>query len=353
MLGAAVGSFLNVCIYRLPRGLAVHRPARSFCPHCRAPIPWYHNIPLVSWLALRAKCARCGGPIALRYLAVELLTALLFLGVWLRVWHGGGWVLAVPYWILVSLLVAATFIDLEHYIIPDEISLGGVVAGVFCAVGLPMLHAAPTFWSGGLRALVGAAAGYGLLRAIVELGKLVFGKRKLAFHPAAEFALQPGESPALVVGGESLAWDELFARPTDVLELTCPEAEIDGDRRADVVLRFFHDRLEWEGGRRPLGELRAVRGRVTMATVPREAMGMGDVKLLAAIGAFLGWGPVLFTVVVASVFGSVLALTAVLLGHREWSARIPFGPYLAGGAVLWILAGPEIVGWYLRSLGPP
>src|SRR5262245_9911904 len=84
ILGAAVGSFLNVCIYRLPRDLSVNRPRRSFCPACRQEIRWYHNIPLISWLLLRGRCANCGNKIAFRYFAVELLTALLFLAVWLN-----------------------------------------------------------------------------------------------------------------------------------------------------------------------------------------------------------------------------------------------------------------------------
>src|SRR5213079_2195713 len=117
ILGAAVGSFLNVCIYRLPRDLSVNEPRRSFCPACKKPIPWRQNLPLLSWLFLRGKCANCGSRIAFRYFAVELLTALLFLAVWISF----PWPVALVYWVFVSLLVAATFIDFEHFIIPDEI----------------------------------------------------------------------------------------------------------------------------------------------------------------------------------------------------------------------------------------
>src|SRR5260221_14400414 len=129
MLGASIGSFLNVCIYRMPLDISVNEPKRSFCPSCKYQIPLYHNIPLVTWLVLRGKCANCGARISFRYFAVELLTGLLFLAIWLKVWTWvradwppQAWALALPYWILAALLVVATFIDLEHFIIPDEIT---------------------------------------------------------------------------------------------------------------------------------------------------------------------------------------------------------------------------------------
>src|SRR3954468_8101755 len=106
VLGAVVGSFLTLCIYRLPLDLSVNEPRRSFCPSCKKQLTWSQNIPLFSWLFLRAKCANCGARIAFRYFAVELLTALLFL----LVWKCFPWEMAIAYWVFVSLLVAATFI---------------------------------------------------------------------------------------------------------------------------------------------------------------------------------------------------------------------------------------------------
>src|SRR3954451_4338134 len=120
ILGASIGSFLNVCIYRMPRDLSVNQPRRSFCPSCKYQIPWWRNLPLISWLSLRGKCANCGAPISFRYFGVELLTGLLFLAVWLKVWPAQ-WVHALPFFVMVSLFIVATFIDFEHYIIPDEI----------------------------------------------------------------------------------------------------------------------------------------------------------------------------------------------------------------------------------------
>ncbi|PYL88579.1 MAG: hypothetical protein DMF16_08115 [Verrucomicrobia bacterium] len=127
VFGACVGSFLNVCIYRLPLNLSVNQPRRSFCPSCKTQIPWHQNLPLVSWLALRGRCANCGARIAFRYFAVELLTAFFFL----LIWKAFPWPIAIAYWVFIALVITATFIDFEHFIIPDEITIGGTVAGLW------------------------------------------------------------------------------------------------------------------------------------------------------------------------------------------------------------------------------
>src|SRR2546421_12398237 len=138
LFGCIVGSFLNVCIHRMPLGLSIVSPP-SHCPHCQYAIPWYLNIPLVTWLYLRGKCRNCGAPISIRYFLVELLTALLFLSCWLAFGHQSAW-LALVYAIFLSGLVVATFIDFEHFIIPDEITIGGMGAGFLCSFLLPLLH---------------------------------------------------------------------------------------------------------------------------------------------------------------------------------------------------------------------
>ena len=113
----------------------MNEPRRSFCPSCKKTLPWTQNIPLLSWLWLRGKCAHCGSKIAFRYFAVELLTALLFLAVWLCF----PWPIALVYWLFVSLLIVATFIDFAHFIIPDEVTIGGTIAGVLASLALPAL----------------------------------------------------------------------------------------------------------------------------------------------------------------------------------------------------------------------
>ncbi|XHR26996.1 MAG: prepilin peptidase [Chthoniobacteraceae bacterium] len=163
IFGAIVGSFLNVVIYRLPLGLSVNEPRRSFCPHCKTQIPWHQNIPLFSWLALRGKCARCKAPISFRYFAVELLTGLIFLWVWNRALGLGDYTLALPLWIFLALLISATFIDFDHFIIPDEITLGGTAAGLLLSAIFPGLMEESVFWKALLWSAAGAAAGYLIL----------------------------------------------------------------------------------------------------------------------------------------------------------------------------------------------
>ncbi len=151
VLGLLVGSFLNVVVARLPHGQSVVRP-RSRCPGCGKLIAWYDNIPVLSYLALRGKCRGCGKSISVRYPVIELLTALLFLAVLKR--FGMSWLLPLRDWPFVAILVAVTFIDLEHRIIPDELSLGGLVLGLLTAWFVPGL--------GLVNALAGAAVGFGL-----------------------------------------------------------------------------------------------------------------------------------------------------------------------------------------------
>ncbi len=388
LLGSAIGSFLNVCIYRLPLDLSVNEPRRSFCPSCKYQIPWFRNLPLISWLALRGKCANCGAKISFRYFGVELLTGLLFLAIWWRVWLaprpewvGQGWVLALPFWIFASLLVIATFIDFEHFIIPDSITWGGVAAGVVLSFAIPTMmgendHLFAVGWS-----LAGAAFGYLLLWGVVEAGKRVFGKKAFRLSGPTPFTWTRREVPAeqgggndadLVVGdvswksdpksapksadtprGESWVWSDTFARDDDRLTLDAAQAEVDGEPFTDAQLIFHHETLTIAGRTWQLEKVDVIRGEARALVIPREAMGFGDVKFIASIGAFLGWKAVAFTIMSASTVGAIVGLASIAIGRREFSAKIPFGPYLALGALLWIFCGPELVRWYLQTLAPP
>ena len=353
ILGASIGSFLNVCIYRMPLGLSVNEPKRSFCPSCKYQIPLYHNIPLVTWLVLRGKCANCGGRISLRYFGVELLTGLLFLAVWLKEWPAGAWVLALPYWIMAALFIVATFIDFEHFIIPDEITIGGTVAGVLLSFAIPTLQGQESNVAGGLWSLVGAGAGFGALWLVVQLGKMAFGKKRLTYEKPTPFTWTRRDQEAdFIVGEDAMLWSDFFYRGNEQVLMQCAWLEIDGERFENAAVRCECEWLHLGERKWELVKTDVIRGEVTAVTFPREAMGFGDVKFIACIGAFLGWKAVAFTIMSASMCGALVGVLTILVGRREWSTKIPFGPYLALGALLWVFAGPELVRWYWSLMLP-
>ena len=163
--GCIVGSFLNVCIYRMPLDLSVVSPP-SHCPHCKYSIPFYLNVPLLTWLMLRGKCKNCGAPISPRYFIVELLTGVAFLACWLAFGNPDHALRAMPlalaYAIFLAGLIVATFIDFEHFIIPDEITLGGIVAGFAASFFLPQLQDTSSVGVGIVRSVLGAGVGAGV-----------------------------------------------------------------------------------------------------------------------------------------------------------------------------------------------
>jgi leader peptidase (prepilin peptidase) / N-methyltransferase len=274
LFGLFVGSFLNVVIYRLPRGESPAHPARSHCPACGHRVRWFDNVPVLSYLVLRGRCRDCGGHISLRYPAIELLTGALFAVIALR--HGA--VAMTPVWCaFAAALVAAAAIDFDHQIIPDEISLWGLAVAVVC---VPAVQAAA---GGSLaaalgRSLGGAALGGGILWLVG------FAHARVSTALGRTFEHWPGEG-------------ECAPAPSS----------------ADYWLWF-------------------------------PGVGLGDVKLLAMIGAVLGpWG-VLETIVAASLAGIVLGV-AWALATRRWSAPFGFGPALAAGALLVVLLPGSALGW--------
>jgi leader peptidase (prepilin peptidase)/N-methyltransferase len=314
----------------------------------------------VTWLVQRGKCGNCGAPIAARYVLVELLTGVLFLGAWERLMHSAtgqlpsAWVLALPLFTFIALLVVATFIDFEHYIIPDEITIGGAVAGVIFSAALPLLHDTTEHLRGAMMSLAGAAAGFGLLWIVSVLGKLAFGKKTLEWKEPRAFTWKlEGERAKLTVGDEEMWWDDLFSTEKDWMVMDCARLELDGKVREDTALRSQYERLELDGAQYELEKVGSFGGTVRRISFKRDAMGFGDVKFIACIGAFLGWKAVLFTVMAASVIGALVGGLSILLRHREWSAKIPFGPYLSLGALLWLFAGPELLALWLNFASGP
>ncbi len=349
VLGAVVGSFLNVGIYRLPRDLSVNKPRRSFCPVCKTTIPWQQNIPLVSWLLLRGRCAKCGARIAFRYFGVELLTALLFLAIW----QFFPWQVAIAYWVFVSILVVATFVDLEHFIIPDQITIGGTIAGIVASFLVPDLMNADSRLAAIVRSMLAAALGYVILWIVLEGGKIAFGKKRVELDVPTPFSwTRHGEDAEFVVGEERSLWSDYFAREKDRLLLHCDEAKIDHRTFGPGVLEFHYNRVRVTDEEFQLDSVDQISGTARELEIPREAMGRGDLKFLAAIGAFLGWRGVLFSIFAGSVVGSIVGLATLVIGKRVWSAKLPFGPYLALGALIWMFFGEKFVRWYFQFVNP-
>ena len=249
--GLCIGSFLNVCIYRMPLEKSIVRP-RSMCPGCGRMIAWYDNIPVLSYLFLGAKCRGCRTHISMRYPVVELLTGVLFVAVWSR--FGMSWMTLI-FWIMVGGLVLATFVDFDHMIIPDTVSIGGMFFGLAASALVPELHGVQQTAAAMMKSIVGLVAGFGSLWLVAVVGKWIFKK---------------------------------------------------------------------------------------------DAMGFGDVKLLGAMGALLGVPGVVYTVLVSSLLGTIVGISLIALGGRAWQSRIPYGPYLAAGAVSWVLGGDQLWNWYVE-----
>ncbi len=348
VFGTMVGSFLNVCIYRMPLGLSVVSPP-SHCPHCKYSIPWYLNVPLVTWLYLRGRCRQCSAPITPRYFLVELLTGICFLGCWLAFGPRSPW-LGLVYCLLLAGLIAATFIDFEHFIIPDEITLGGAGAGFVLSMLVPQMHGTTALIPAMQQSLLGIAAGAGVVYMVLRLGKLFFGRQK--------FSLQEGSrvlftETCIELPDKSISYEELFYRESDAIALHAKRLELIDRCYQDVSVRLSPKMLsigEEKLDPETIPHMEAICGQIV---VPREAMGLGDVKFMAAIGAFLGWKAVLFSLLISSFIGAMIGLTLVILGRKALSSRLPYGPYIAIAAVIWLFAGPQIIEWYQDLLTGP
>ncbi len=336
MLGSMVGSFLNVCIHRMPLGLSVVSPP-SHCPHCKYSIPWFLNMPLVTWVALRGKCKNCGARISVRYFLVELLTAVLFLGCWLAYGQTSTW-LALTYSLLLAGMIAATFIDFEHYIIPDEITIGGVVVGLLLSL-CPILHQQTTMVAGLWQGLLGAGVGWGMVYAIVRLGKLAFGRQRMELPVGAKIIFSES---AVHLPDKDIPYEDLFYRESDEIKMQAQRLELIDRCYLNVKVRLSPKRLRIEEEELDPETVHQMEAVSTEIILPREAMGFGDVKFMAAIGAFLGWQATVFSLVVSSFLGSAVGIIGMTMKGRERFARIPYGPYIAAAAAIWIFLPPGI-----------
>jgi len=245
IFGAVIGSFLNVCIYRIPRKESIVFPG-SRCVSCKKAIPWYDNIPLVSYIFLKGRCRSCKAGISFRYFAVELLSAAAFLSLFVNF---GFTRLFLVYSLVAFSLIVVTFIDLEFQIIPDRISLGGMILGVILSIFMPQIHNASSWQSGLVNSLLGLVAGGGLIYITGFLGSLAFKK---------------------------------------------------------------------------------------------ESMGGGDVKLMAMLGAFLGWKMAILIFFLAPFFGTPLGL---YYKFRKKQDIIPYGPFISMAGFTVIMWGDNILGF--------
>jgi leader peptidase (prepilin peptidase)/N-methyltransferase len=366
LIGACIGSFLNVVIYRVPLGLSVNEPKRSFCPKCKAAIPMGLNIPLVSWLWLRGKCSNCKAPISFRYFAVELLTALLFAAVWwfLRdALYLGSFLkvelaVVLPLWLMIALFVAITFIDAEHMVIPLSFTTALTVAGIAAAALWPKISdmagwstGDPLIADGLKQSVIGWIIGFCGLWVVVRLGKMAFGKKKMEFPNPVDWRLiepENEEDPIwFEMNGERIGWWDIFYRKTDRLIVECSELRLDAEEVQPGVLTIRETGIELPDGRViEIENVKALDGKAARAVIPREAMGMGDVHLLGTIGAFFGWMGVFFSLFAAS----LLAIAAAVLGRIGFGRPLPFGPFLILGSLLWMFGGWKLAQWYFEGL---
>ena len=268
-LGACIASFLNVVIWRVPRGESIVRPP-SHCPKCNSAIKWYQNVPILSWLALRGKCASCKEPISPRYILIEALGGALFLAAF---WKFGPltklyvepWCPLVVAWIWIALMIVGSMIDFDHKLLPDFVTVGGMILGLLqgLVISLSFEHFSFRF-------------------CVKMFFPLYFSIAGLAF-------------------GFGLLW----------------------------LIRFLGSKA-----------------------FKREAMGMGDVFLMGAVGALFGPVAVLVTLILSSVFGSVVGGAMIALAKTKFGrfVEIPYGPYICMGCLVWMFCGPELVRWYLALL---
>ena len=226
-------------------------------------------------------------------------------------------------------------------------------AGIVSSFIVPELMSADSRLAALVRAALAAALGYVILWIVLEGGKIAFGKKRVKLDGPTSFNwTRQGDDADFVVGDERSLWSDYFAREKDRLLLHCDEAKIDNRVFGNEVLEFHYNRVRVGGDEFLLDTVDQISGVAHELEIPREAMGRGDLKFLAAIGAFLGWRGVLFSIFAGSVVGSIVGLATLIIGKRVWSAKLPFGPYLAFGAITWMFFGEKFIRWYLQLVNP-
>ena len=291
---------------------------KSHCPHCKYSIPWYLNIPLVTWLVLHGRCKNCGAPISLRYFMVELLTGTAFLSCWLAFGDAGHPLPSMPvalvYAVFLAGLIVATFIDFEHFIIPDEITLGGMAVGFVASFFLPSLQDATALNVGMRRSFIGAIVGAATIYAILRLGKWLFGRQRVKLPMEAKIVFA---ETSVHLPDKEIPYEELFYRKSDVIVLRAHTVELVDRGYKDVLVRLSPSALEIGEEKMNPDDVPCMEAVSAEIVLPREAMGLGDVKFMGAIGAFLGWQGVMFSLMLSSMIGAVVGVTLIAMRRRD------------------------------------
>jgi leader peptidase (prepilin peptidase)/N-methyltransferase len=270
------------------------------------------------------------------------LTGVTFLGCWLGFGHQSA-MLALIYCVFLSGLIAATFIDFEHEIIPDEITIGGIVVGFLFSLLVPALHDTTSPGTSLAQAFIGIVFGAGLIYSVVRLGKLFFGRQKVNLPEETKVIFT---ETALVLPDEQILYEELFYRKSDVIKLEARTAELCDRCYPAVSVRLTPLKLSIGDENMVPGEVPYLEVFTNQLILPREAMGLGDVKFMAAIGAFLGWQAVAFSLMASSIIGTLVVAVWICLRGKIPSGRVPYGPYIAMAAVLWMFIGHTWWQWW-------
>jgi leader peptidase (prepilin peptidase)/N-methyltransferase len=383
LLGTVVGSFLNVVVWRLPRGESLIHPG-SHCPKCGHAIRPWENLPILSWIALRARCSQCHLPISIRYPLVELANGLLYLALWWRLWHSGMPLTVLwGYLFLGSALLAASLIDLEHFLIPDAITFTGMVVAALLACVFPETHLGTglTGLPGGDQLVTGAvlaasgrlghflvghprlaaladvglgiAVGYTMLRLLLEAGQRLWGRVRMSVSEPVDARLS---AQGLVLAEDELdcSWEDLLTRRGDCFRARAVAVSMPGRIRSEepggLDLCVTRTAIVLGDDELPLADIGTVEARLVSWQYPRDVMGHGDLKLLAMIGAFLGPDATVFVLMIAAFLGCAWGLVRAVLRPAQRRLPLPFGPFLASGAVFWTVFGEAFVRWYGRLL---
>ncbi len=317
-LGSMVGSFLNVCIVRMPKEKSIVFPS-SHCPNCQKPIEWYDNIPLISWIFLLGRCRYCKQKIAFRYWSVEFLTGVVFLSFYM--YFGPSPVLPA-YLVMMSCFIVATFVDIEHRIIPDEISIGGMWLGLILSAFIPQLHTNTENLQ-----LGGFFAGFIVLLCLFLEGIYpIFCKHLMT---------------------EEEKYDDKPLKLLVLISLIIVNL---------VNYHLIHVPVFLEGHLYSLacglvgfiiggGSIYAM-GLLGDVIFKKESMGGGDVKLMAMIGAFLGWKLAILAFFIAPFFGGVVGIIEKI---RTKDSTIAYGPFLVLGSLVSLFWGEWIIQWIIAG----